>query len=413
MTFSLQTSPIIAVDDAAVQTMMDQQERWLVERKEIAEIADLAKEVASFANTDGGWILIGVQDRGDVSEREPEGATAKLFADPHHWLGQKLRSWLDPVPAFDADTRTRSGRTLAVIRVWRSERAPIVHAGQGVIYERGAAEAIPIRSHERLRDMASRRDEALRHTASRVGAPSTVPAIDPRLGVPTVPNASLVRDLTVILRLTPLQVVDAAFEQVALSATSAAKSVQDARDLLLRFGRRSYGNFSESVARDSHNLKPRPFQRGFATRASVDLNFGPGLVDCQSATYAADAGGVLGVSLRRRVTTTSAGGLDLDATVVATEWLTPSMQLLSDRLTEHYTPGDVRFDLWIAGLNGQRFRWGQDAPGGERGTGEAHGWIQAHTDFSVPASPGRLADAAWRWTRDLARLAGLPVFEYE
>lgn len=412
MTFSIQNSPLEAVDEAVLALLIDQQERWLVERKVSAEIGDLAKEIASFANTDGGWVLVGITDDGGVAPGEPNGQTKKLFGDPHQWLGQKLRSWLDPMPVFDADIRERDGQTVVVIRVWRSERAPIVHTEQGVVYERGASEAIGIRSQERLRAMTARREAFVAEARARVAAPSSLPLIDRALGVVSAANSSLVHDeLRVIVRVTPLQVVEEAFARIALGRAATEASIDDVVNAAKRFGARAYGNFDDSVTAKAVDLRPTIRQRGFSTRLTVNFDFGMGQSDRLSVAYAADAGGVLGLSMRRRQN--PIGTLSgLVAEDVAEQWLAPAIALLLERLAAHHSPGDVRLDGWILGLGGRALRWGENARGGKHGSASVDGFVQAHADVSTPLSDEAVADIAWDWTRDLGRAAGLSLFAH-
>jgi hypothetical protein len=402
------------VDDEAMRLLLAQQERWLVERKRQAEIEDLAKEIASFANSDGGWVLVGVEDDGGPVAAPPEGATAKLFAAPQHWLGQKLGRWLDPIPAFEADIRQIHERDVVVIRVWRSTQAPIVHTGKGTVYERSAEAAVPISAQERLRELAARRDDAERDAGLRLSQPGALPALASRLGAPPRrPETS--EALAVVVRLTPVGYVPEAFERVALGQAAIEEAFDELRELFVAFGRRAYTNFGDRVPRELDDSVLHPFQRGFAVALFQALDLGHGYHDRHSATYAADAGGVLGVRLARSVTTQETGGQDLDCRVVADEWLAPALRLLAARLTAHYVPGPVKADLWMLGCAGKRLVWhspdAQDAvQTGTFGNGQ-RGWIQASADLQLADEAPDLLEVASRWTRDLAREAGITVFE--
>ena len=397
-----------------MKILLAQQERWLVERKRQAEIEDLAKEIASFGNTDGGWLLVGVEDKGGPVEAPPEGATAKLFATPQHWLGQKLPRWLDPIPTFEADVRQVDDHDVVVVRVWRSTQAPIVHTGKGTIYERGAEAAVPIVSQERLRELTGRREDAERDAAQRLSSRGALPAVTARLGVPPV-DPTAADAITVVVRVTPIAFVPEAFEPVALGKDAVEDAFDELRSVFVSFGRRAYGNFGDRVPRQLDGTLLRPFQRGFAIVLSEPLDFGHGYRDDHSATYAADAGGVIGVRLARRVTTHETGGQDIDSEVVAAEWLAPMLRLLAGRLTAHYVPGPVRADSWILGLNGRQFEWRapeaeQTPVAGSFGDGR-RGWIQASADLELGTEATDMLEVAWRWTRDLAREAGVAVFE--
>jgi hypothetical protein len=410
--FSVQRSPLSALDDdAALEELLAQQERWLVERKQDAEIAAVAKEIASFANTDGGWLLIGVEDKdgpeGPVFRRPMD----KLLQAPHHWLGQKLPSWLDPLPAFDAATVRRGADEVVVVRVWPAAQAPIVHRGSGVIYERGAEEAIPIKRLDRVRELVHRRNEAEHEAAVRLGVPGALPALASRLAVPN-PQQPRADGLTFLVRLTPWAFVPEAFAPVALSHDAVDAASTDVRELLLAFGSRHYANWQDTV-RSQPRPRAEPFQRGFSIRDAVTLDFGHGYKDNSDVVYAADAGGVIGMRLRRVVTSREVGGLELHASVVSRQWLYPMVSRLADRLATRYAPGMVRFDLWALGLGDKSFVWDASSPTtqGAFSGPYSRGWVQAHADVVLPATTGELADICDGWTADLAREAGIAVFE--
>lgn len=58
MAFSIQKSLLRAGDESAARELVAQEERWWVERKQEAHVEALAAEIASFANSDGGWLLV-------------------------------------------------------------------------------------------------------------------------------------------------------------------------------------------------------------------------------------------------------------------------------------------------------------------------------------------------------------------
>jgi hypothetical protein len=178
--------------------------------------------------------------------------------------------------------------------------------------------------------------------------------------------------------------------------------------------RRSAGssNVKRRQLRGPAQPRPRPFQRGFSTTAEIDFDFdfGSGHRDRIAARYAADAGGAIGVTLRRRHDGRQVPGVDLDAAVVANEWLVPVLSLLGAKLERHYIPCAALLDVWV-GSSSRTFRWSDDAPGGEKGDGMMSGWIQAGGTLEIPAAGDAVANIAWAWTRDLARHAGVSVYD--
>ncbi len=98
---------------------------------------ELAKDVSSFANSDDGWILVGVATEGSPTRHEDVIAEITPFPrdlvniDQYHSV---LRSWLWPEPASVdiewKETREQAGRGVIVIRVPEQprERKPILIA---------------------------------------------------------------------------------------------------------------------------------------------------------------------------------------------------------------------------------------------------------------------------------------------
>jgi len=79
----------------------------------------VAEAVASFANTLGGWVLIGLHDDGTPSNwTPPPNVTDRVR--------QILDIWLDPLPAFAATLREHEGVPIGLIRVYESTDTPHV-----------------------------------------------------------------------------------------------------------------------------------------------------------------------------------------------------------------------------------------------------------------------------------------------
>lgn len=117
--------------------------------------------VASFANTLGGWILLGVDDDGSVSGWKIDPPKTDLQSH----LANLLSGQVDPVPPFVATYREREGRTIAVMRVFESSDVPHVERGTGAIYVRTSAGKVAVDSHPGVLALAQRgrdADEAAR-----------------------------------------------------------------------------------------------------------------------------------------------------------------------------------------------------------------------------------------------------------
>jgi hypothetical protein len=139
----------------------------------------LAKAVSSFANTLGGWLLIGVHD-GKVVARESVWASsdAPTLVD---MVRDRLRGEVDPMPAFEAKAMRPAGMEgpVGVVRVYESVDTPHIVVSSGAVFVREVAgdtdvrkrgrqkyEAAEIKSRAQLLELAQRGEQA----AARVHA---------------------------------------------------------------------------------------------------------------------------------------------------------------------------------------------------------------------------------------------------
>ncbi|HEX7143777.1 MAG TPA: ATP-binding protein [Gaiellaceae bacterium] len=118
-------------DARALRELVAAQESDTVERKRTADSTTLAKVVSAFANTRGGWLLLGVDDDGTVPGWRPKGT-----AHPRDWLRDVLENVLDPLPHFEAELFEMDGITIGVVRVPRSSAKPHFIDRTGEVFER-------------------------------------------------------------------------------------------------------------------------------------------------------------------------------------------------------------------------------------------------------------------------------------
>lgn len=141
----------LAIEDLAV--LREVHEGWYIEyKREVVPPKALAKEIAAFANTHGGWLFLGV----DESQRPEATATAFSGLDSNEAsqavqrLHGSVGAHLSPVPYFhekildgpcDALGLGRN-RSVVVVHVPASSNAPHIHT-DGCIYQRVAETSQP------------------------------------------------------------------------------------------------------------------------------------------------------------------------------------------------------------------------------------------------------------------------------
>jgi hypothetical protein len=154
----------LAQSEQVLEMLLAENETLFAEHK--AGIAkgvgyQLAKAVGSFANTLGGWVLVGVKDGSpDPTWEPPPGG----FVDA---VRQRLEGQLDPLPSFAADVLPVRGHSIGVVRVYESTDTPHILLADGSVVVRepaqdaklrkaGKYEATPIRSHYELAQLMRR-----------------------------------------------------------------------------------------------------------------------------------------------------------------------------------------------------------------------------------------------------------------
>ena len=101
-----------------IQRLIEQGEHQQQDFKyKITDAPKLAKSVSAFANTDGGRLLIGVRDDGEVAGVRSEEEIFMMHAAAY--------TYCRPQPSIRFDTYIVNGRTVVVATVPPSEQKPI------------------------------------------------------------------------------------------------------------------------------------------------------------------------------------------------------------------------------------------------------------------------------------------------
>ena len=87
----------------------------------VSDAPKLAKSVSAFANTDGGRLLIGVRDDGNMSGVRTE--------EEIYMMHQAAYRYCSPESSIRFDTYHVDGRTIVVVTVPPSDRRPIYAIG--------------------------------------------------------------------------------------------------------------------------------------------------------------------------------------------------------------------------------------------------------------------------------------------
>jgi hypothetical protein len=137
------TIPDLVADPGLVERLIAEGETLFVERKERDPKIGLGATVASFANTLGGWLLIGVDDDGRpsglaITDRVLQ--TLSAFRSAGNIL---------PLPTLSVEKRTLAGSDIAIVEVTPSGDPPVRY--RGTVWIRvGPRRAVASRDDERI-----------------------------------------------------------------------------------------------------------------------------------------------------------------------------------------------------------------------------------------------------------------------
>lgn len=106
-------------------------------KHKVASPEKLAKEIAAFANSNGGKILIGVADNGEMVGIES-------YMEEEFWITQAAEDCCIPIPEINIELVSYSGTDILLINVPAAEKKPIYVKGKKrrTVYVRRADESV-------------------------------------------------------------------------------------------------------------------------------------------------------------------------------------------------------------------------------------------------------------------------------
>jgi Putative DNA-binding domain len=132
---------LVDMSPGDLDRMLELDETLFVEHKrDLGEDSNygLAKAVSAFANTLGGWLLLGVENG------MPHGSTASWISPGQgptlvDMVRDRLRGEVDPLPAFEARVITHRDGSVGVVRIYESADTPHVMLQSGSVFVREVA----------------------------------------------------------------------------------------------------------------------------------------------------------------------------------------------------------------------------------------------------------------------------------
>ena len=239
-----------------------------------------AEAAAAFANTLGGWIVVGLDDDGNPSGWTPP----KNITDR---VRQILDRWLDPLPAFAARHFKHEGVPIGLVRIYESTDTPHV-INNGKVVVRSVAEtrdiykSVGVDTQVVLRQLAERGRHAIAEADRRL---RETPLIQNAIGMEWIDrdHAPVLKSNNIAVRAVPL-----------VGDRLADLAVSTAGRELLAAALRDLAGFDQRAA-----TTLRPAASGLVCEIEPQSALLDGIVPIpRKALAAADAAGVVAVVLR-------------------------------------------------------------------------------------------------------------------
>ena len=358
-----------------------------VERKQDLPTDGLAPTVASFANTDGGWILLGVDNAG-----KPVGYQWKGRGDLQDHVRDHLSGDIDPMPPFAAAAVQHKGVTVGVIRVAPSSDAPHLVTKTGALYVRVPGGKAPVADRRTLLELAQRARDA--EETARYRRLHNLPLVEADLvpigRLPGMAPLGALGDqvLEWVVRAAPIT-VPGTFSDAALRASTARAAADRLRTLLPNHPGSTVG-------------APAVRARGFYVVGGTPE-------PAQHVDMGVDAGGKLLVrwANHRMRTTVYLASAEKDL-------LVPLLRVLTETLEGLDALGRALLELEVRGADGMTVETAFASIGTVDPRNFAEdGSLRMGGEVSIPADHDALLVVAERWTREIARAAGVAAWEPE
>jgi hypothetical protein len=390
LNLSVLRSPLADVDDDFLLRLVREGETRAVERKEQPSGLVLGEASSSFANTLGGWVLIGVEDRviagQKADDRAPEikGWEPPGRVDFQDWVREKLRNQVDPIPPFAARMAKLNGNPVGVVRVYESTVTPHVVRKTGAIYVRGQGGKEPA-AHADVARLAAKGTLAEAEAQQRFDLVQDLSFES--VEVPPLPTGGGMHIKTIRLRVAPLTLRPGFYDD-ALTEAFVDKFGEEVVPVIC-------GGEPDTARRE---LSQHGFRFEVATQNAL-------MNESVVRLGGVDGRGVIDLATLRGTTPDDARRVLLDTQrdyfvsfFAAAEATLRALEALGNAVyrLDFQTPSNAYVEL------------PRGAPGGSLA---AHGRLHFSGTLIVPSADSDLHAEAERCARQLARAAGIAAYE--
>jgi hypothetical protein len=372
----------LVADGTALRRLIDEGETLIVERKQMIPSEGLGPTVASFANTFGGWLLLGVAD--DKAITGYDGGAGDFQDKMRHWL----RKEIDPMPPFAAQLVPFDEEQVGVIRVYESADRPHLVLGTGAVWVREPGGKRAIQDHRELLELARYGRDAESEARRRL---DTLPYSSGALNAPELaPPGHLwfagQDTFQLIVRATPLT-IPAAFADRALASRTGTFCLDLAREIYPGPAPPDLAHWTESFDYGQRGFMVTMNQRGRGEEA---------------CTVIVDAGGVVAIRFEwpKRANTT------VHPSSLASAELTTLLDATARLLAELDACGRSLCQLLLRGYGDVSVTESRYGTGGIPDESLGMGG-----ELSIPPDEGEVDQQADWWGKEVGRAAGLAAWQ--
>lgn len=375
----------------------------------------LVRAVAAFANTLGGWLLLGVHKRTPVGGDPPWADETIALVD---FVRDRLRGEIDPLPPFEARVIDHPDGPVGVVRVYESSDTPHVALRSGAVFVREVAgvgdasdprksgagahaerayEAAKIGSSAHLRELAGRGRRAAERVATILEPARTLPLVSEGLGLSFERVEARIEPVadrgSIFVRLVPYTLVPR-FRGWSTTADASAAVLSAAEDLAQLHG----------LANSWKIPDPAGVAIEVPVQPGVRHHDGAGQGLEAVAKVIVDGAGLAGAALQL------AGPEEklrrswkrLDA--VAQDLIAPTIRAAADVLDAGELLGRAHCQVDLVGLSGAIL-----IDGG--GNQEPRRWVPTSIDVTLPLDDAQLAATAQLAANAYARSARIQAWD--
>jgi hypothetical protein len=374
MALNIRRLTLGGLTDAELKELAQHGEDLFLDRKEAIPADGIGRTVAAFANTLGGWVLLGVDDDGESKGFELPGR-----ADAQAHIGQLLANEVDPMPPYLAAKRELGGHPVIVIRVFQSSDTPHILRKTGAVPIRTTAGTRPVTDQRLLLELARRGEEALaRAHEARIKSDLLVrglPTDERPTEFATADNVLAVIVRAALVTLTP------AFTDWAISEAGA------------EICRGQSNKLSSAMSVSAPDADVKPYGRGVAA------GWRGGHLFPVSGNVVIDAGGAVGARVWREPAGDTHDEMSLGG--VVQRHVRPLIRTVAGALDESEAHGRTAWRLDINRPPNYRLR---DVP--------TMPWrFFASADLSLPPAEDELDQLTKAWGSEYARECEIPEWQ--